>query len=257
MKNIVANLYIPINTIITLEKEQLQKLGLPCPIYNDYKVINELRNSSGLMFNVINKDPKELLINTTTCLKKASSLSFYQFLLDKLLMEARVYAEGGIRCFLIENADAPYFDNEQPVIYWIIRALSLELKHICTDEFTLGIKLNKNLSHWSLDIACRNGYDFIYHDYGNIADLKLQRNILNKKHAKIYSQYDFNGQGVILHNDDFVNKKELTSLINIYDLNEVENYEVDYYIMNECFHFNHDKFSKIDVELLNKFMQNL
>jgi len=43
-----------------------------------------------------------------------------------------------------------------------MRCLVAELKLICTNEFTIGLKLNEGLDDWAMDIACRNKIDYVY-----------------------------------------------------------------------------------------------
>jgi len=42
-----------------------------------------------------------------------------------------------------------------------MRCLTAELKLICTEEFTIGLKIN-NHDDWAIDIACRNKIDYVY-----------------------------------------------------------------------------------------------
>jgi hypothetical protein len=70
-----------------------------------------------------------------------------------------------------------------------MRCLVAELKLICTDEFTIGLKLNENIDDWALDIAYRNKINYIVSDGNNIADLYLLRKSLGSN-VKIYSNFD-------------------------------------------------------------------
>lgn len=216
-QKLIINLYVPINTILICNDEWRQSLNLPKLTQNDLKIINQLNNSSALPYiggELINQ--REIVIDSNICIRKVKQLSFYQYLLDRLLNEARNVAQAGIRNFLIENSNAPYFDNKSPVIYWIMRCLTAELKLICTEEFTIGLKINSH-DDWAIDIACRNKIDYVYINKCS-AQLLFKRNYFTHK-SKIYYQFDENNfsiiqEGFIIDEEKIKDKKEYFTNIN-------------------------------------------
>lgn len=275
-QKIIINLYVPINTILMCNDEWQQSLNLPKLNSNDLKIINELRKSSALPYVGGDiQDSREIVLDSNLCIRKVKSLSFYQYLLNRLLQEARDAAELGIRHFLIQNSNAPYFNKKEPVIYWLMRCLVSELKLICTEQFTIGLKLNGGLEDWALDIACRNKINYIISN-DNIADLCLLRQSFNSN-VKIYS--DFNKQALSINQEGFVfeqDKEHLISfrnylkslpfypknintpvILNVWDLICVPSNvsEIDYIICNSCFSKSEYCDCGFDKEVLNKFLE--
>lgn len=263
-QKLIINLYVPINTILTCNDSWRQSLNLPKLTQNDYKIINELRKSSALPFIGGDiSDQRQIVLDSNLCVRKIKSLSFYQYLLDRLLNEARASAEIGIRNFIIENSDAPYFNKKQPVIYWLMRSLTSELKLICTDEFTIGLKLNGGIDDWAIDIACRNKINYIYVEKYS-AELFLQRNQY-KSNTLIYTKFNENDfsikqQGFIIDEDKIDDKEkyfinlmgcrnylfslpfypkdvQIPIVLDLWDQNKLKDYmnDVDYIICNSCF----------------------
>lgn len=221
-QKLIINLYVPINTILTCNDSWRQSLNLPKVNQNDFKIINELRKSSVLpCINGNLQNQKQVLLDSNLCIRKVKSLSFYEYLLERFLRQARESAEAGIRNFIIQNSNAPFFDKREPVIYWIMRVLTSELKLICTDEFKIGLKLNGELDDWSIDIACRNKIDFIYLKKYS-ADLLLQKKQFNHD-IFIYHQFDENN--LCINKDGFIIdqekiKKNINYIKNIYNFRE-------------------------------------
>lgn len=221
-QKLIVNLYVPINTILTCNDDWRQSLSLPKLSSNDYQIINELRKSSALpCVGGQIQDQREIVLDSNLCIRKVKSLSFYQYLLERFLKQARDAAEAGVRNFLVENSNAPYFNKKQPVIYWIMRCLVAELKLICTNEFTIGLKLNEGLDNWSIDIACRNKIDYVYVKNPS-AQLLWQSNQFNHN-INVYYGFDRDNLsitqgGFIIDEDDI--KKDVGCLKDVYGFRE-------------------------------------
>ena len=253
----IINLYVPINTILMCDNNWKSSLNLPQLTLNDLKIINELRKSSAIPY--IGGDlqkQKDIVLDSNLCIRKIKSLSFYEFLLNRFLKQAKEAAEAGIRNFLIQNSNAPYFNKKQPVIYWIMRCLVSQLKLICTNEFTIGLKLNGNIDDWALDIASRSKINYIICN-DNIADLYLQRQFLNSN-VKIYSNFDkdilsINQQGFIFETESeidnvigsrnylkqlpFYPNVDVPVIFSLWQLKKIsiKLQKVDFIIFNSCF----------------------
>lgn len=257
---IIGNLYIPINNILLLSNEIKQKLSLPLLNDNDIKIIKNVKQSNQLYFlGGQSTDTKKIILDSSNYLKSIKELSFYEFLLNKIINDAKLYASFDIKTFLIENID--FFYLNEPVIYWIIRALSLELKKICTEDFQIGLKFNNN-DNLALNIACHDNLDFIYAEEKNIPELYLQRN-LSKKNIKIFIDYNEKNYKTELYDgfiisrldtsyDIYQNIKNKPLILKIkntkIDFQQID--YIDYIMFNESIRINQDKNQDIDIEKL-------
>ena len=276
-QKMIINVYVPFNTILTCNYKWNQSLNLPKINADDLRIINELRKSAELpCIGGDMNNSRQILLDSNICIRKVKSLSFYQYLLDRLLQQARDAAGLGVRHFLIQNSNAPYFNKKQPVIYWIMRCLVRELKLICTDEFSIGLKLNDNLDNWALDIAARNGLDYIICN-NNIADLYLQRKLFNDN-VKIYSNFDekvlsINQEGFIFEDlkdkDNAIGCRnylkqlpfypkdiEAPVIYSVWDLMSLPKdlSQVDFIMFNYCFSKNEYCDCGLDKQALNQFI---
>lgn len=216
INKLIVNLYIPIDTILTCNQEWRESLCFPKVNNQDIKIINELEHSF-IPCDKNDIDQRQIVIDTNLCIRKIKSLSFYQFLQNKLIMEATICAKKGIRNFLIQNSNAPYCNH--PIVYWLIRVLSAQLRLKCNEEFVIGLRLNDKKDKWSIDIACRNNLNYIIiNDQKNIniGNLYLYRTIMNNRTVKIYN----NSKGKILNQQGFI--IDTYGLQDVQILNEVK-----------------------------------
>ena len=153
---IIGMLHIPVNSILASPPEWQRSLGLPAPTAADWTIIEELRKTlDGSGFPKPERSSGE-------CLANVKQLSFYDFVRDRMLAEAEIYARNGIRQLMLENTGAPYFTrgHQEAVIYWLMRMLAGLLRNQYP-TFTLGIQLLAFSDDWAMDIACRNRFNFI------------------------------------------------------------------------------------------------
>ena len=278
-QKIIVNLYVPINSILTCDKDWRQALNLPELTNSDTKIINELRRSSALpCVGGDLQNTREIVLDSNLCIRKIKNLSFYSYLLNRLLEQAKYAAELGVKNFLVQNSNAPYFNKKQPVVYWIMRSLVSELKLICPDDFTIGLKLNENLDDWALDIAGRNKINYVLCKNNNVADLCLQRQLYNFN-VKIYT--DFSKQSLSINQQGFVfqsineknnvigcrnylqsllfypKDKKVPVIMSIWDLIQLpsELSQIEFIIFNSCFSNNGFCDCGLDKKVLKKFIE--
>lgn len=207
INKLIANLYVPINTILSCNQDWRQSLCLPEVNSQDVKIINQMQKAF-LPFIDNNIQQRQIVVDTNFCIRKIKSLSFYKYLLDRLINQATSLANEGIRNFIIQNSNSSYFNN--PIVYWMIRVLSSQLKLKCNSQFTIGLRLHFQMNKQALDIACRNNLDYIIineNNEKNIGDLFLQRTLMNNKNVKIYN---FNGSS--LNQQGFIISTQKTQL---------------------------------------------
>ena len=228
MKSIIGVVRIPAIKLLCASSEWRGYYGYPEATKKDWSGITELRGSTpfavfrgkgGLPKDEMVFGGTDLVVQTSHCLRIAKNLSFYKFLLDKAVDEARVYAKRGIKHFLLDFTDAmDYYEVNEPAVYWLARLLSEEFRDACGKDFTIGIRMTNDM--WATDIACRLGYDFILctesYRRPNVTE---ERNRLtdgsDRKKPAVYQDvytYDmndkFNGladscmEGCVVHGDD-------------------------------------------------------
>ena len=231
MKSIIGVIRVPAIKILCASSEWRKFYSYPETTKKDWAGITELRGSTpiGVIRNSgtvrmslqdeMEFGAKDLIVQTSHCLKLARNLSFYQFLSDKAVEEARAYSKFGIRHLVLDfSASEDYYDFSEPVVYWLARALAETFKTACGKDFTVGIKMTSGI--WAVDLACRFGYDFVLTD-DSMGRLRLteERNRLtdgtDKKKPRVYENvyvYDINDkykdiddfcpEGCLVHGDN-------------------------------------------------------
>lgn len=192
---LIATVYIPIRSILVYNENWKKSLGLPSLSVSDIKIIKELKKDTSV---------SQIIVDQNLCAKKVKSLSFFDYLLNKFLDDAKLYAFFGIRNFLISD-DPIDFEETDQVVYWIMRVIAFELRKICSNKFNVGLRIHKE-DKWAIDIACRNYLDFIIiKDYKNYSDISLSRNLCkNSNNLRIYTYYNefknipINAQGIVI-----------------------------------------------------------
>ena len=258
----IVNLYIPVNTILTFNGTWIKHYGFPELLQQDVKIIKQLENSF-IPCEKIETGQREVVVDTGMCKRLVKSLSFYQYLLDRMMREAEMSAELGIRNFIVQNCDVNYIKSG--VIYWIMRILTSELRLRCSEEFSLGIKINDDFDEWGMDIACRNNFDFmILNKDDKRGQICFQRKLMMNDRVKIYEHSRYDGsmkfsEGIVADDgEDIKNLLYFRNNINakyplIVDLYNFDNiktykYEADYIILNKTDHnagLDKDKLEKI------------
>lgn len=221
----IGMLHIPINTILAAPPQWRRNLRLPSPTGADFAIAASafapcLQSGHwGEEFPSLAATPAELGELSDRCRR----LSFFPFLVDRALAEARLYQELGFTAVLIENVAAPYFTRQcQPsVIYGVLDAIAQSVREQ-HELSTVGIQVLAFADNWAMDIAVRRNLDFVrcesalfggmrpegpIPNQGNLAKLFMARNRLmaeseregdgpsvyvdvKKKHTVFASEFD-------------------------------------------------------------------
>lgn len=162
---IIQQIKIPINYFLYGREELLKEYNLPLLTKKDYQIIFDLKKSINVPVKEKNEmDNNSIITDLNYSIKLAKSVSFYEYLKEKMIYESKEYAKSGIKNFVISVCDFPCCENGmENISYFILRLISLELKNMCApySDFSVGIMLPKNCNEYSIDIACRNELDFI------------------------------------------------------------------------------------------------
>ena len=223
MRSIIGVVRVPVVKLLCASSEWRAFYGYPETTRKDWAGITELRGSTPVdvlwgkgMAPTVGGD---LIVQTSHCLKLVRNMSFYKFLLDKAVDEARGYSKYGVRHLVLDfSASDEYYEVNEPAVYWLARSISDDFKNACGDDFKVGIRMMNDI--WATDIACRFGYDSIFSTeswhWGNMA---LERNRAtdgtDRKKPAIYSDiytHNFNDkfsgladaclEGVVVHGED-------------------------------------------------------
>lgn len=192
----VGMLHVPVNSIVAAPVSWRDALGLPSAISEDWKIIAELETlwletkKHALLspFFTVNAEI------TVTLHDQVRRLSFYSYLLDRLLREAGLYSKYEADSMLLENIAAPYFvrSHQPAVIFAVMSAMAHELRREYPDG-RFGIQLLAFSDDLAMNIAVQNRFSFIRAESvlfegirpegrtpnsGNLAKLYMQRNML-------------------------------------------------------------------------------
>ena len=167
---------VPSVEVLCLSEQWRKAFGYPEPSRDDWNAMMELRWSAPLLGFGGNAAPtgqREFILTTARCLKLARGLSFMFFLKQRMLDEAREYTGNGIRHLILDFSSSNYCDELG--LYWIARVLAEEFANASNNELWLGIRTSDEI--WSVDIACRLGYDAVFCvETRDFAELAIERN---------------------------------------------------------------------------------
>ncbi len=210
-KSIIGVVRIPVAKLLSVSSEWRKLFGFPEPTSDDWRKIISLRGSVSLACihgngrslgrNSFQEEmaygQTDLVSSTTHCLKLAKALSFYDYLDQRMLGEMKAYAKQGVTHLLADFSFEQ--EMEEPAVYWICRQLAESFRDYCKGEFTIGIRTEED--NWSVDLACRFGYDFICSvESGCYSDVIFARNRMTdgtgKKKPVVFSYiYSYNYYG--------------------------------------------------------------
>ena len=160
-KKIIGTVRVPLAKLLCMSSEWRRAFSYPEPSRNDWKGISELCDMLPPLLRGKSAGDslaqREQILSTSHCLKIVRSVSFYQFLNDRMIDEARRYSDAGIRCLLLDFSIEEWFDDDST--YWFVRSLAESFRDACNDEFEIGLKADEN--EWAADVASRLGYDFV------------------------------------------------------------------------------------------------
>jgi len=190
-------LHIPINSILTYSNSWRQSLQLPIATTIDWSLIREMElfASSKLNSNITGFLTTDFEVDGLALLEeKAGQLSFFNYLQDRMLIEAELYFDHRADTLMLENIAAPYFvRDQQPVIIFAVMSLLARILRKEHPKANFGIQILAFGENQAMDIAVRHGFSFIRGESllfggmrpegitpnkGNLAKLNLQRNML-------------------------------------------------------------------------------
>lgn len=231
MKSIIGVVRVPVIRLLCASSEWRKYYGYPEATRKDWAGITELRGSTPIGVLLDNKfargslheemafGGKDLVVQSSHCIRIAQNLSFYKFMFDRAIEEARAYSKHGISHLILDfTADTDYYEINEPVVYWLARVFADEFKNACKNDFTVGIRMTNDI--WATDIACRFGYDFVFctesWHWGNMAEERNKStDSTDKKKPAIYlDMYTYNVgdkfqgladaclEGCVIHGED-------------------------------------------------------
>lgn len=181
-------LHIPVDTIVASSRKWKSNNNLPEPTSSDWSFISEVEKQKFQYLNVFHNMRTIEVVEDQT-----STLSFYHFLEERMLEEAKIYDENGISSMMLENIAAPYFvRNSIPVAILGVMGRLAKVLRSNYPEMKLGIQLLAFADNFAMQIAVRYGFDFIRAESplfcgqrpegnspnaGNLASLYLEREL--------------------------------------------------------------------------------
>lgn len=164
MKSIIGVVRVPVVDLLCLSSEWRRAFSYPELTRDDWKSIVEMRTSS----SIVNGDTRAseqfddgqrgVILCASRCMKLARKMSFYEFLEQRMIDEAKKYHEAGISHLLLDFSSVECLD--ETAVYWMARCLAESFRDACNGDFTIGLKTDND--NWSADIASRLGYDAVF-----------------------------------------------------------------------------------------------
>ena len=170
MERIIGVVRVPAVGVMLMSTEWRRFFSYPEPSRSDWGRIIELKGSVPLAcmgnegrsyasaMSPMYRGQADIVVGTSHCLKLARSLSFMDFLRERMMGESTAYAQAGIRHLILDFSMDGLID--EPVVYWIARVLAEEFRNACGDDIKIGIRMDND--EWSADIGSRLGYDEIF-----------------------------------------------------------------------------------------------
>lgn len=170
MERTIGVVRVPAVGVMLMPTEWRRAFSYPEPSRSDWGRIIELKGSVPLAcmgndgrspaseMDSLARGQADIVVSTSHCLRLARSLSFMDFLRERMMGESTAYAQAGIRHLILDfSADSPI---DEPAVYWIARVLAEEFRGACGDDIEVGIRMGND--EWSADIGSRLGYDEIF-----------------------------------------------------------------------------------------------
>ena len=170
MERTIGVVRVPAVGVMLMSTEWRRAFSYPEPSRSDWGSIVELKGSvplacmgndgrsNALEMNSMARGLTDIVVSTSHCLRLARSLSFMDFLRERMMDESTVYAQAGIRHLILDFSVDNWID--EPVVYWMARVLADEFRNACGDDIEIGIRMDND--EWSADIGSRLGYDEIF-----------------------------------------------------------------------------------------------
>ncbi len=162
MKSIVGVVHVPVIGIMAMSSGWRKVFSYPEPSRRDWSAIAELRGSIPSSFaegsSLSSLGQREEILSSSHCLKVVKSLSFFEFLYNTMIDEAKTFAQAGIRHLILDFSVDKWFD--EPSVYWAARILADLFKSACGDDIRIGIRMDND--EWASDIGSRLGYDAVF-----------------------------------------------------------------------------------------------
>ena len=154
---LIAMLHIPVDSILASPRKWRRQCGLPQPTKKDWDFIGKLeRNSADLDQSIPNS--RFIQVIETQC----RSLSFYNYLEERMLSELRCYVDNGVQSVMLENIAAPYFSRDSiPVVISGVMGCLAETLRRESPELHIGIQILAFGDNQAMQIAVRKGLNFI------------------------------------------------------------------------------------------------
>lgn len=170
MEKTIGVVRVPAVGVMLMSSEWRRVFSYPEPSKADWGRIIELKGSVPLIcmgndgrssvpeMGSLARGKTDIVVSTSHCLRLARSLSFMDFLRERMMGEATAYARVGMRHLIIDFG----VDNliDEPAVYWMARVLAEEFRNACGDDIEIGIRMDND--EWSADIGSRLGYDDIF-----------------------------------------------------------------------------------------------
>ena len=167
MEKTIGVVRVPAVGVMLMSTEWRRVFSYPEPSRTDWGGIIELKGSVPLAcmgnegrshasaMSSMHLGQADIVVGTSHCLKLARSLSFMDFLRERMMSEATAYAQAGMRHMVLDFSMDGLID--EPAVYWIARVLAEEFRNACGDDIKIGIRMDND--EWSADIGSRLGYD--------------------------------------------------------------------------------------------------
>jgi hypothetical protein len=170
MEKTIGVVRVPAVGVMLISTEWRRAFSYPEPSRTDWGSIIALKGSVPLAcmgndgrspaseMSSLSRGQTDIVVSTSHCLRLARSLSFMDFLRERMMSEATIYAQVGIRHLILDFS----VDNliDEPVLYWMARVLADEFRNACGDDIEIGIRMDND--EWSADIGSRLGYNEIF-----------------------------------------------------------------------------------------------
>ena len=209
----IGMLHVPVNTICASPPSWREALALPAANEVDWFEFDALEKDFGGFLQHNPPTARQTLAKSEMSAEmevKASKLSFFSFLLDRVLTEAEMYFRHGADALMLENIAGPYFARErQPVaIVAVMSLLARRLRETYPGK-RFGIQILAFSDDLALGVALRHGFEFVRSEsalfaglrpegytsnYGNLAKLYMTR-------ARMMADLEIDGEGPLVYVD--------------------------------------------------------
>jgi len=188
-KQVIAMMHIPVDSIIASTRSWRVQQDLPVPTAEDWRFIRDLINS-GTNIHLAAPELRMLDVVESQC----RSLSFYEYLEERMFDEVACYLDNGVDAVMLENVAPPYFSREtMPAVVPGVMGCLAEALRKKYPQLKIGIQVLAFADDQAMQIAVRKGLDFIRTESalfegvrpegrtpntGNLAQLYMVREIL-------------------------------------------------------------------------------